>query len=76
MNEMGETGVKQEMRWFICPVNSCRSRQEEGVGKHTYALDEININSQLYPDGVISQLSFYNTWFGGKMVNFCTGSYL
>lgn len=55
--------------------NSCRSRQEGGK-KYIYVLDGININPQFYPDGVISQLSFYNTQFGGKMVNFCTGSYL
>lgn len=55
--------------------NSCRSRQEGGK-KYIYVLDGININPQFYPDGVISQLSFYNTQFGGKMVNFGTGSYL
>lgn len=73
---MGEAGTRQEMRWFPVPMNSCRSREEGKKKKHIYALDEININLQLYPDGVISQLSFYSAWFGGKMVNFCTESYL
>lgn len=73
----GAAGSRQQAKDEVISFgrNSCRSRQEGGK-KCIYVLDGININPQFYPDGVISQVSFYNTQFGGKMVNFCTGSYL
>lgn len=79
-------GSEEDIKWkkqvpgkrggsFLCQGTAVDLGKKEGK-RHIHALDEISINLQLYPDGVISQLSFYNTWFCGKMVNFSTGSYL